>query len=204
MALNQTNTNFMIKVKDFAFILPSKNQDPENKIRTQFFQQIQKEYPFLRICGLEEDVNATNGFSIEYAPHEAVVEFNVGEAYDIDWFKNEIFALVNGIETELNLINDWAEIWDLIDSYVHTNYPIEYYWTRSNNKIRRSPFDPSIKSVEEIKVNGKDVFVNKAFVMTGNTIIPRYINAKSPLKLKGTAKADLKAITESMVIILQA
>ncbi len=65
---------------------------------------------------------------------------------------------MNGIETELNLINDWAEIWDLIDSYVYTNYPIEYYWTRSNNKIRRSPFDPSIKSVEEkipyVKVNG--------------------------------------------------
>jgi len=188
---------------NFAFALPTYNQDPKNNYKNDFFTQLQEEYPFLRIIGLERDVNATNTAGVGYARPGSIIEFNSSENYDVDWFATPVDAMLDGLNTDLDLKKDWNEIWEMVDDYVEANYPIDYYTTRRINGLNR-PIDNTTKDkVSKITIQGKKVDVTDAFVKVGNTIIPRIINEKKPVTLRKDARRIAKDLINGMIVVIK-
>ena len=159
-----------------------------------FIDYIQKYYPELTIIGLEKnDDNTFNGAGIQYAPIGSIIELNHDNKYDVDWYQNEVWAMLNGVNTSLDLTNDWHEIKKDIHDYAK-HYAVYHAYNNFFNNIPEKPEKNQI-----ILKNGTKITIFDAFIEVGNEIVSRYVDEsyrfpKSVLSKLGGQISELKTL----------
>lgn len=191
----------MDKTKNFAFIVPTMWEDPNQDYVSAFFAEVQSKYPQLTIVGLEQydKYTVVPKDSMNAVRPGSVIEVANNREYDIDWFGTEYDAAINGVHPKYNLKYDWAEIMAAVDNYARANYPIAYFATANVREITPTVVPYGIKqdgSIKTVTLPGyPTIVITDTFVKIGMKIYPLIIS-RSQDKKYSSEKEYFKAYNQ--------
>lgn len=199
--------------KNFAVLVPSIYEDPNQETVELFFTILQNKYPQLTICGLEEydKYYVEEEHSVEYIRPGSVIEISNERDYNVDWFGTKVDAMMNGVMPTLNLLHDFKEVINKVDEFARVNYPMAYVSMVPANTYAPG-FTCAILMEKQNKTTGVQTFevpgfptikVTDLLIQVGNKFYNRVVSAKADKKyMKDTTYAKVYTYLKAQDIIV--
>lgn len=135
----------------FAFLLPSKKNDPKGSFKKAILNQLSNNYPHLTIDGIDYP---DTGLGIRYAGPKDCITFGSSNYHDVSWTNEDI-----------------KNVMDEMPVYTPENW---FAFTKKLEKFANGEEDEYLKKKGyDFTLNGEPVKVYDNFIQVGYRIIPR-------------------------------
>ena len=148
---------------NFAVELPSRTQDPNGFYKKGLVDKLIKQYPWLKVAGIDAPYTLKNGAElrgINHAGPGSVLTFGTAKNHDVNWAERADYVREKGYTPVYNLAKDWTTVVNRLDAFANARKPV-YRPTYTTTSVAYT-------------IAGCPVEVFDNFIKIGYTIIPRF------------------------------